>query len=86
MLGLGESTDEVVQTLKDMREYGINMLTLGQYLQPGRHHLAVEKYYTPDEFDRLKSVAESLGFSNVAAGPMVRSSYHADLQAEQVAT
>jgi lipoic acid synthetase len=86
MLGLGESTEEVVQTLKDMREYDIDMLTLGQYLQPSKHHLPVEKYYTPEEFDTLKSVAESLGFSNVASGPMVRSSYHADLQAEQVTT
>ncbi len=81
MLGLGETTDEVIQTLKDMREYDINMLTLGQYLQPGQHHLAVEKYYTPEEFAELKTIAESLGFSNVASAPMVRSSYHADLQA-----
>ncbi len=81
MLGLGETTDEVVQTLKDMREYDINMLTLGQYLQPSKHHLAVEKYYTPEEFEELKSIAESLGFINVASAPMVRSSYHADLQA-----
>ncbi len=81
MLGLGESTEEVIQTLNDMREYDIDMLTLGQYLQPSRHHLAVEKYYTPEEFEELKCVAESLGFSNVASAPMVRSSYHADLQA-----
>ncbi len=85
MLGLGETTDEVVKTLKDMREYGINMLTLGQYLQPSKHHLAVEKYYTPDEFKELKAIAESLGFSNVASAPMVRSSYHADLQAGHLA-
>lgn len=84
MLGLGETTDEVVKTLKDMREYGINMLTLGQYLQPSKHHLAVEKYYTPDEFKELKAIAESLGFSNVASAPMVRSSYHADLQADHL--
>lgn len=81
MLGLGETTDEIIQTLKDMREYDINMLTLGQYLQPSKHHLAVEKYYTPEEFKQLKAIAESLGFSNVASAPMVRSSYHADLQA-----
>jgi lipoic acid synthetase len=86
MLGLGESTDEVVQTLKDMREYDINMLTLGQYLQPGKHHLAVEKYYTPEEFEEFKSIAESLGFINVASAPMVRSSYHADLQAGHLIT
>ncbi len=84
MLGLGETTDEVIQTLKDMREYDINMLTLGQYLQPSKHHLAVEKYYTPGEFENLKSIAESLGFANVASGPMVRSSYHADQQANHL--
>lgn len=82
MLGLGESTEEVIQTMKDMREYAIDMLTLGQYLQPSRHHLAVEKYYTPEEFVELKEVAENLGFHNVASGAMVRSSYHADEQAE----
>lgn len=84
MLGLGETTNEVIQTLKDMREYDINMLTLGQYLQPSKHHLAVEKYYTPEEFENLKSIAESLGFANVASGPMVRSSYHADQQANHL--
>ncbi len=83
MLGLGETTEEVIQTLRDMREYGINMLTLGQYLQPSKHHLAVEKYYTPEEFEQLKIIAEDLGFENVASGAMVRSSYHADLQAEK---
>ncbi len=83
MLGLGETTEEVIQSLTDMREYDIDMLTLGQYLQPSKHHLAVEKYYTPDEFEQLKTIAEELGFINVASGAMVRSSYHADLQAEK---
>lgn len=83
MLGLGETTEEIIQTLKDMREYDIDMLTLGQYLQPSRHHLAVKKYYTPAEFEQLKLIAEELGFANVASGAMVRSSYHADLQAEK---
>ncbi|MFT5258573.1 MAG: lipoic acid synthetase [Saprospiraceae bacterium] len=82
MLGLGETTAEVIEVMKDMREYDIDMLTLGQYLQPSRHHLAVEKYYTPEEFIQLKEVAENLGFQNVASGAMVRSSYHADEQAE----
>ncbi|MEE9448218.1 MAG: lipoyl synthase, partial [Arenicellales bacterium] len=82
MLGLGETTEEVIQTLKDMREYDIDMLTLGQYLQPSRHHLAVEKYYHPDEFTELKRIAEELGFESVASGAMVRSSYDADVQAE----
>ena len=82
MLGLGETIDEVKQVLQDMREYQINMLTLGQYLQPSCHHLAVERYLTPGEFDELGVYAESIGFDQVASGPMVRSSYHADLQAE----
>jgi len=85
MLGLGESTEEVIQTLKDMRRYDINMLTLGQYLQPSKHHIAVQKYYTPEEFDSLRKVAEELGFANVASGAMVRSSYHADVQAQDLA-
>jgi lipoic acid synthetase len=84
MLGLGETTEEVIETLKDMRRYDINMLTLGQYLQPSKHHLAVKKYYTPEEFDQLRQIAEDLGFANVASGAMVRSSYHADLQAQEV--
>jgi len=82
MLGLGEQKEEVIQVLKDMREYSIDMLTLGQYLQPSIHHLPVKRYVTPEEFDELKNVAIGLGFSQVASGPMVRSSYHADLQAK----
>ena len=84
MLGLGEEMDEVKQVLRDMRSQDINMLTLGQYLQPSRDHLAVERYVTPDEFNELGAYAESIGFDQVASGPMVRSSYHADLQAESV--
>ncbi len=84
MLGLGEDLDEVRQVLRDMREHDINMLTLGQYLQPSRDHLAVERYVTPDEFDELGAYAESIGFDQVASGPMVRSSYHADVQAQAV--
>ena len=82
MLGLGEDLEEVRQVLRDMRKHDINMLTLGQYLQPSRDHLAVERFVTPDEFDELGAYAESIGFDQVASGPMVRSSYHADLQAE----
>ncbi len=82
MLGLGETTEEVIEVLKDMRAYDIDMLTLGQYLQPSCHHLAVEKYYTPEEFVELKDIAEGFGFQNVASGAMVRSSYHADEQAQ----
>ena len=81
MLGLGEGLDEVEQVLKDLRAHDVNMLTLGQYLQPSRDHLAVERFVTPDEFKQLEQLAYSLGFDQVASGPMVRSSYHADLQA-----
>ncbi len=82
MLGLGEDLDEVKQVLRDMRAHDVNMLTLGQYLQPSLDHLAVERFVTPEEFDELGAYAESIGFDQVASGPMVRSSYHADLQAE----
>ncbi|MGH1410465.1 MAG: lipoyl synthase [Aeromonas sp.] len=81
MMGLGETNEEIVQVLKDLREHGVNMLTLGQYLQPSRHHLPVKRYVPPAEFDELKDVAMELGFTHAACGPFVRSSYHADLQA-----
>ena len=82
MLGLGETIDEIKQVMQDLRDHGCRMLTLGQYLQPSRHHLAVERFVTPAEFDDLAIVAKEMGFQHVASGPMVRSSYHADLQAE----
>ena len=82
MLGLGESIEEVHQVMQDLRDHGCRMLTLGQYLQPSRHHLAVERFVTPAEFDELAKVAKQMGFDHVASGPMVRSSYHADLQAQ----
>ncbi|MGY3854862.1 lipoyl synthase [Aeromonas aquatilis] len=82
MMGLGETNEEIVQVLKDLREHGVNMLTLGQYLQPSRHHLPVKRYVPPAEFDELKDVAMELGFTHAACGPFVRSSYHADLQAK----
>jgi len=81
MLGLGETIEEIEQVMQDLRAHGCDMLTLGQYLQPSRHHLPVMRYVTPDEFAALGEKARSLGFVNVASGPMVRSSYHADLQA-----
>ena len=84
MLGLGEQRDEVEQVMHDLREHGCQMLTLGQYLQPSRDHLPVDRYVHPDEFDALRELGEKMGFSNVASGPMVRSSYHADLQANPV--
>ncbi|MDD3519539.1 MAG: lipoyl synthase, partial [Chromatiales bacterium] len=81
MLGLGEEMDEVVEVLRDLRAHGCRMLTLGQYLQPSRDHLPVRRYVTPEAFDELARVAYELGFMQVASGPMVRSSYHADRQA-----
>ncbi|MGL5775845.1 MAG: lipoyl synthase [Aeromonas veronii] len=82
MMGLGETNEEIVEVLKDLRAHGVNMLTLGQYLQPSRHHLPVKRYVPPAEFDELKDVAMELGFTHAACGPFVRSSYHADLQAK----
>jgi len=84
MLGLGETLDEVELVLRDLRKHQVNMLTLGQYLQPSRDHLAVERFVTPDEFKQLEVLAYELGFDQVASGPMVRSSYHADLQASEI--
>jgi len=84
MLGLGEEIHQVEQVLRDMRAHDVNMLTLGQYLQPSLDHLPIERFVTPDEFDALAEFAYSIGFDQVASGPMVRSSYHADLQAESV--
>jgi lipoic acid synthetase len=81
MLGLGETNEEIIDVLKDMRAHDIDMLTLGQYLAPSQHHIRVARYVTPAEFDELGRLAKSLGFTNVASGPLVRSSYHADKQA-----
>ena len=84
MLGLGEKEAEVEQVLKDLRAHGCSMLTLGQYLQPSKDHLPVKEYVTPAQFDKYAATAKALGFKNVASAPMVRSSYHADLQAKEV--
>ena len=81
MLGLGETNEEVVEVMKDLRSHDVDMLTLGQYLQPSRDHLAVERWVHPDEFRELEQIGRELGFDQVASGPLVRSSYHADLQA-----
>ena len=81
MLGLGEENSEVEQTLRDLRAHDVDMVTLGQYLQPSRFHLPVTRYVTPDEFKHFADYAKQLGFTNVASGPLVRSSYHADRQA-----
>jgi lipoic acid synthetase len=78
MLGLGETTDEILETLADLRSIGCDFLTLGQYLQPSPRHLAPERYLPPAEFDELGRLARLMGFQEVASGPFVRSSYHAD--------
>jgi len=82
MLGLGETLDEVKQVMDDLFAHNIDMVTLGQYLQPSKDHLKVERYVHPDEFEELRFYGEKLGFKHVASGPLVRSSYHADRQAQ----
>jgi lipoyl synthase len=82
MLGLGETTEELFETLADLRAVGCDLLTLGQYLQPSPRHLPVERYLPPEEFDELGRLARMLGFLDVASGPFVRSSYHADEMAK----
>ena len=85
MVGLGERWPEIQATLADLRRAGCDLLTIGQYLRPSVAHLAVDRYYTPDEFARLKEAALRLGFGHVESGPLVRSSYHADQQADKLA-
>ncbi len=81
MLGVGETDDEIIEVMQDLRDHQVQMLTIGQYLQPSQHHLPVLRYVEPAQFDRFAEIGAEMGFSNVASGPMVRSSYHADLQA-----
>jgi lipoic acid synthetase len=81
MLGLGETDAEIEQTMRDLRAHNVEMLTLGQYLQPSKFHMPVSRYVTPQQFQELANFAKQIGFKNVASGPMVRSSYHADRQA-----
>ncbi|MBK1877139.1 lipoyl synthase [Pelagicoccus mobilis] len=80
MLGLGETKEEVEQTMRDLREIDTKILTLGQYLQPTSKHLPVERWVTPEEFEAYKTYGESIGYTKVESGPLVRSSYHADEQ------
>ena len=80
MMGLGEEKDEVVKVFKDLREVGVSILTLGQYLRPSNDHAVMTRYYTPDEFRELKQIALGFGFAHVEAGPLVRISYHAHEQ------
>lgn len=82
MLGIGETLEEVEQVMADLRAHKVDMLTLGQYLQPSKDHLRVERFVTPEEFDQLGALGKKMGFTHVASGPMVRSSYHADKQAK----
>jgi lipoic acid synthetase len=81
MVGLGETNEEIDAVMRDLRGVGCDLLTIGQYLQPSRHHLPVERFAAPTEFDAFADYGRSLGFVNVASGPMVRSSYHAESQA-----
>ncbi len=85
MVGLGETTEELLHTCRDLRAAGCELLTIGQYLRPSREHLPIERYYTPDEFADLATHAEALGFTHVEAAPLVRSSYHAHTQAAHAA-
>ncbi len=84
MLGLGETLDEVREVLRECRDLGVDIVTLGQYLQPSPKHLPVDRYVPPEEFDALREYALSIGFPHIESGPLVRSSYHADGQAEMV--
>ena len=77
MCGMGETEEEVIQTMKDLRAVGVDIITLGQYMRPSLAHLPVEKYWTPREFSELQTIAYDLGFNHVRSGPLVRSSYHA---------
>ncbi len=81
MVGLGETNEEIIEVMKDLRAHDVDMLTIGQYLQPSKDHHPVMRFVTPAEFKELGQIAEEMGFVNVASGPMVRSSYHADKQA-----
>jgi len=84
MLGLGETDDEITQALRDLRQNGVEMLTIGQYLRPGKENLEVCKYYRPEEFKQIEKQAKQMGFAHAAAGPSVRSSYHAEASLKDV--
>jgi lipoic acid synthetase len=80
MLGLGETDEEIMEVMRDLREAGVDIVTLGQYLQPTREHLPVRRFVTPREFEELRERGMALGFRHVESGPLVRSSYHAERQ------
>jgi len=77
MVGIGETSDQIINTMKDLRKSDVDFLTIGQYLQPTKKHVGIKKYYTPDEFKKLKKIGLELGFKHVESNPLVRSSYHA---------
>jgi lipoic acid synthetase len=83
MVGLGETDGEILQVMRDLRAHGVDMLTIGQYLQPSPHHLPVERYVHPDTFALFEREAQAMGFRHAAIGALVRSSYHADRQAQE---
>ena len=85
MIGLGETWDEILEVMDDLRVNNVDIMTIGQYLQPTKKHLPVKKYYSPLEFGKLRKIAMSKGFSHCEAGPLVRSSYHADEQVNAAA-
>ncbi|WP_078379103.1 lipoyl synthase [Sutcliffiella halmapala] len=85
MIGLGETKEEIIETMDDLRAHDVNIMTIGQYLQPSKKHIKVQKYYHPDEFEELRKIAMTKGFNHVEAGPLVRSSYHADEQVNEAA-
>ena len=78
MVGLGETKEEIIQTMKDLRNSKVDFLTIGQYLQPTKNHVEIKKYYTPEEFKEFENIANDMGFIHVESGPLVRSSYHAE--------
>ncbi len=86
MLGLGETKDEVIEVLHNLKDVGCDLVTIGQYLSPSKHHISVDRYVSPEEFKELADIALNIGIKDVASGPLVRSSYHADQQSKQVLT
>ena len=84
MVGVGETDEEIVEVMRDLHAHGCSMLTVGQYLQPSRGHLPVERFVEPAKFEEFRRIGEAIGFANVASGPLVRSSYHADRQAAEL--
>ena len=78
MIGIGETKDQILKTMKDLRDVNVDFLTIGQYLQPTKEHAEIKKYYTPEEFDEFQKIGLDMGFQHVESGPLVRSSYHAE--------